>query len=143
MSWWQRNWKWFLPVGCATLAALAVAAAAGLLWLVSLGIRSSGAYEEALARARADCELQAALGAPVEPGWLVSGSVDVTGPSGQADLAIPLAGARGSGTLYLTATKTAGRWAFELLEVEVEGRDARIDLRGEDRRPCEEPNGDD
>jgi hypothetical protein len=138
MSWWQRNWKWVVPVGCATLVVLAAAAAAGLLWLVSLGVRSSGAYEEALEQARADCEVQAALGAPVEPGWLVSGSVNVTGPSGQADLAIPLKGPQSSGKLYLAATKTAGRWTFEVLEVEAPGRDDRIDLLAGDRRRCNE-----
>lgn len=137
MSWWQRNWKWVVPVGCATLVVLAAAAVAAVLWLVSIGMRSSGAYAEALERARVDCEVQEALGAPVEPGWFVSGSVHVTGPSGEADLAIPLRGPQGSGKLYSTATKAAGRWSFEILEVETPGREDRIDLLAGERRRCD------
>ncbi len=136
-SWWERNWKWFVPVGCATLLLLVAAAVAALFALILGAVRSSDAYAQGLARARGDCEVQRALGAPVAPGWWVGGSVNVTGPSGNADLSIPLRGSTGSGTLYLTATKAAGRWSFAVLEVEVAGRAERIDLRADGRARCD------
>ena len=72
--------------------------------------------------------VHADLGEPVKAGWLVSGNVNVNGPSGEANLSVPLSGPHGKGTLYLTAHKRAGRWEYEVLEVEVEGRQDRIDL---------------
>jgi hypothetical protein len=135
-SWWERNWKWFVPAGCFALLLLSAAAVAGLLGVVSQAMRSSDAYRLALESARDDCGLQGELGAPIRPGWFVSGSVNVSGPAGDADLAIPLRGAAAKGTLYVVAEKSAGRWTFERLEVEVAGRADRVDLRDASRPRC-------
>ena len=61
-------------------------------------------------------------------GWFLTGSINVSGGTGQADLAIPLRGSVADGTLYVVAEKRGGRWTFELVEVTVEGRAERIDL---------------
>jgi hypothetical protein len=91
-------------------------------------IRSNEAYIEALERARTSPAVIEELGEPVEPGFWVGGSVNSSGPSGEADLMFPITGPDGSGTVYLQATKSAGIWSFERLEVEVEKRSGRIDL---------------
>ena len=131
-TWWSHNWKWVVPVGClAPILLVAVIVTAAFSFL-----KSSGPYTLALDSARADCEVRAALGAPVTAGWSVAGSMNVTGPSGHADLSFPLHGSRTSGTLYVTATRAAGRWRFDLLECEVAGRTTRIDLLGKNRERC-------
>lgn len=127
-SWWQRNWKWAVPVGCLGAVAFTGAFIVGLGFVVVFAIRSTGAYSEALAMARANPEVVAELGEPIEAGWFVLGSVNVTGSSGEADLSIPLSGPKNTATLYVIARKRAGVWEFELLEVEVKGREDRIDL---------------
>jgi hypothetical protein len=114
-----------LGCGCVLLLVLFVGS---LLFVVTRAMKSSGAYEEGLARARRNSDVVAAMGEPLEPGFFVSGSVHISGPSGDADLAIPLSGPRGTGTLYVTAVRKAGRWAMEILEVEVDGRPGRIQL---------------
>jgi hypothetical protein len=96
--------------------------------IVAISMRSSDAYRDAMARASTDPAVLRELGAPVESGWFISGSVHVTGPSGTADLAIPLVGSVRKGTLYAVGTKAAGLWTFSTLEVEVEGNPARIPL---------------
>lgn len=127
-SWFARNALWVVPAGCLGLLA-ALAAFAGLvLTLVMGGIKSTDAYHEAVDRASASPLVHTALGEPVKIGWFVSGNVNVSGPSGEADLSIPLSGPQGKGTLYVTARKQAGRWQYQVLEVAVEGRPARIDL---------------
>ncbi|MDQ6808418.1 MAG: cytochrome c oxidase assembly factor 1 family protein, partial [Verrucomicrobiota bacterium] len=54
----------------------------------------------------------------------------VEGTSGKADMTIPISGPHGSGTIYAVATKTAGRWIYSILEVEVKVRNRkdRIEL---------------
>jgi len=93
--------------------------------------KHSDAYQVALARARTSPGVVRELGEPVEPGWWVSGSINVSGPSGHADFETPLHGPSGRATLYVTAEKEAGRWHYKVLEVAVEGKNDRINLLSE------------
>jgi hypothetical protein len=132
-SWWSRNWKWALPVGCL-LPLLLCGGGAVLFVFVIYGavtgaIKSSDAYSEGMARARANPEVVAALGEPIESGFWISGSINVNGPSGDVDVSIPISGPKGSGTLYIAGTRSAGRWQYSTMAVEIPGRASRIDLR--------------
>src|SRR5687768_5497297 len=105
VEWWNRNWKWVLP-GCGCGLAVVVAVfVAGLLAFTTWAMRSSGGYQQALARVQADCEVRELLGTPVEPGWFVSGTTSTTGPTGRSELSFSVKGARGRGTVYLIANK--------------------------------------
>ena len=135
-SWWSRNWKWALPAGCLILLVpplLLTGFAGGIIAIVFGSIKSTDVYEEALARAQAHPAVIEALGEPVEDRWWVSGQINATGSSGSADLAIPLRGSKGTATIYAVASKSAGRWEYHTLEVEVEGRPERIDLLAAER----------
>lgn len=127
-NWWQRNWKWVVPGGCVTLLLLFGLFVAGIVGIAFKAMKSSDVYREAVARATANPAVREALGEPIRTGWSLSGNIEVTGPSGRADVSIPLKGSRRDGTVYAVATKSAGRWSYDLLEVEVEGQGGRIDL---------------
>ena len=127
-TWWGRNWKWFVPTGCMTLLLLVVVFVVSIVFVVFTALKSSDVYQTALARAKADSRVTAALGSPIEAGFFVSGSTHVTGPSGEAELSIPIAGPNGKGTIYAVAEKSAGKWSFSKLAVEVQGTGKRIDL---------------
>ena len=58
----------------------------------------------------------------------MTGSVQSTGPSADASLAIPLSGPKDAGTLYVEGRKSAGVWRYSVLEVEVESTGRRIPL---------------
>jgi hypothetical protein len=128
-SWFGRNWKWVVPVGCLSVIAAFVVFLAGIVFVVFGFLRSSDVYQYALERASSNAAVIEALGEPVAPGWYLMGSIEVQGASGQADISIPIAGPRGNGTIFASARKTAGRWDYQVLEVEIEGREERIDLR--------------
>ncbi|MFN7942813.1 MAG: cytochrome c oxidase assembly factor Coa1 family protein [Thermoanaerobaculia bacterium] len=123
-----KPWVKWVVLGCSGLLLLVVLGIAACFSLVVGAVKQSGAYQEALEKARATPAVIDALGSPIEPGYFVSGSVSVEGGSGEAKLSIPLSGTKGKGTLYAEATKRADRWQFSLLELEVEGRSERIDL---------------
>lgn len=91
-------------------------------------MKSSDVYKEALARAEASPAVAEALGTPIKAGYFTSGNINVNGPSGNADLSIPISGPKGKGTIYVEAGKSADRWSFSLLEVEIAGTQERIDL---------------
>lgn len=120
-NWWQRNWKWFVPVLATLLLALFAAFVFGIISLIFGAIKSSGPYQHAITRAQSDPAVIAALGEPIRAGWLVQGNINVNGASGDADLAIPLDGPRADGTLYVVAEKRAGEWRYDTVAVNVEG----------------------
>ncbi|CAB1063537.1 hypothetical protein D1BOALGB6SA_8320 [Olavius sp. associated proteobacterium Delta 1] len=126
-TWWQRNWKWFVPTVLGSVALFA-----GFIVLIVTIVfgmmKSSDAYKEALAMTQADPYVQEALGYPIEEGLLVMGNINVNGSSGHADLAIPVSGPEGNGTIYVVASKSAGQWAILRLVVDIKATNERIDL---------------
>ena len=127
-SWWQRNWKWFVPVGCLGLLVLFTGFIALIVSVVFGILKSSEVYQVALDTARSEPAVEMALGTPIEEGLFVMGNINVSGSSGNADLAIPISGPEGEGTIYAVAEKSAGQWAFSILEVEIKTTGERIDL---------------
>jgi hypothetical protein len=133
-NWWSRNWKWFVPVAVLSGVALLAGFVFAVVSLVFGVTKSSDAYQEALSRAKASPAVISALGSPIKEGFYVSGSINVSGPSGDAKLAIPVSGPKGEGTIYLEAKKSADVWSYSLLLVQVGQTKQRIDLLREKRK---------
>ena len=111
---------WFrLVVSPST--ALAVLFVVCITFFVFSILKSSDAYKTAVSRAKSDQHVVAALGTPIQEGMFTSGKSNVNGPSGDADLAIPISGPNGKATIYAVATKSAGEWTFSKLIVKVDG----------------------
>ena len=101
----------------------------GLIMMTVFGaMKSSDAYKTAVARAQADPRVTNALGTPITTGMFTTGSVNVSGPVGSANLAIPISGPNGNGTIYAVADKVAGQWKYSTLSVEIEKTKQQIDL---------------
>ncbi len=127
-EWYERNKRWAVPVGCLVAILVIVGFFGGIFFIAFSAFKYSGVYVESLTRAHASLAVVQALGEPIEEGFFVFGSIHVNGPSGEADIAIPISGPKGSGTIYAVATKSAGIWHFELLEVDIKSSEDRIDL---------------
>lgn len=127
-NWWNRNWKWFVPVG-GLGAIILLALFCALIAYIAFGfVKSSGVNKEAIAKAKMDSGLMHALGSPIKEGIFVTGNMKISGASGQADLTIPISGPKGKATLYVLATKSADKWKFSTLEVAISGSGERINL---------------
>jgi hypothetical protein len=116
----SKKGKWIvgISVGVAVLLIFGVFAIIG----------NSEVCQLALQRAQSSPVVIERLGQPIERGLIVSGSIETSGPSGHADVAIPVSGSKAKGTLYAVGVKSAGIWKFETLQVEVEGDSNRVDL---------------
>ena len=124
-SWLGRNWKWLLLV---TFLGMVVFAG-GIFALIMGGMRSSDVAQAVVARAQANPAVVQRLGAGIDEGWMMSGSINVAaGGSGDADLAVPISGPKGSGTVYVTARKVAGAWDYSQMIAAIEGSGEKIDL---------------
>ena len=124
-----RNKLLAIAMGCVGLLVVASLVAGGMLLAIAFAaLRSSDAYQLALSAATHDPSVAAELGTPVQAGWFTMGRVTVTGPSGDASLAIPVSGSRRSGTINVSGQKSGGRWTFSVLNVDISGRPTPIDL---------------
>jgi Cytochrome oxidase complex assembly protein 1 len=127
-GWFGRNWKWFVPVGCLSMVLVVVAVVAAVIYFAFGAMKSSEVYQEALTKTKSNQAVVRELGEPIEAGWQISGSFNVSGDSGNADVKIPVSGPKKSGSIYATAIKRQGKWDFSALEVEIEGESKRINL---------------
>ena len=136
-NWWGRNWKWFVPVGCLGTLVL-FAGFIGALWFGITGImKGSESYQMAVTAAKENPKVIELLGQPIREGSLVSGNINEAGPSGHAELQIPLVGSKNNGNLFLVANKVMGKWAIQNLVLEVESTKERIKLV---ETPASQPN---
>src|SRR5437868_3379313 len=102
-GWWSRNWKWFVPVGCLTLLATCGCCMGGIFFTGATAVSRSRAYQEALTRAKADPDVQKALGTPIEAGWMNQFSSVSQGGQTRTEARIPLKGPKGEAALFVRA----------------------------------------
>jgi len=102
-------------------------------------IKSTAVYQQAVARAKADSRVTAAIGTPIREGWFISGTTHVNGASGKSDLSIPIHGPNGEATIYVNATKSAGEWRYRNITVKIAKTGEKIDLTRSPEQPQSEP----
>lgn len=117
-----------MPLGCFSVVLLFLLFVGSILVIVFSAMKSTDVYKEALSRAKADPAVIEALGSPIKDGLLISGNTNVNGASGETNLAIPISGPKGKGTIYVSANKSLGKWIYSGLVVEVGETHQRIDL---------------
>lgn len=124
-GWWQRHWKWAVPLLSLAMLALAAGVVYLVVSMIGKGMRDNDAYRIAFEQARTDPRVIAALGEPIEHNGFLSGRMVA---NRYADLRIPISGPRGEGAIYLEALTRTGVWKFASLAATPDGSDTPIDL---------------
>ena len=112
--------KWG-AIGCGLLAILGAIGIAVVVVIVFGAIKSTDAYKEAKNRAANDPRVIAAIGSPVQAGFLVSGNVNVKNSSGDADISFSVSGPKGKAAVHAVATRSAAGWRYSELTAKPEG----------------------
>jgi hypothetical protein len=115
-----KHWKRALAISLGFAVLLIVIAFA----LVT----DSDVSKLAFAAAQANPTVRQRLGEPVKRGFFTSGNIEISGPSGHADIEIPMSGPKGTAAVYAVATKSAGLWKLDVLQAEFNGNPERVDL---------------
>jgi len=123
-SWLRRNWIWLV----ATLFLGMLVFVFGIFALIMGVVRGSTVAKDSVAKAQSNATVVQRLGTPISEGWLLSGSVNVSSGTGDANLAVPIDGPKGKGTVYAVAHMNEGIWTYDKLQVAIEGSSERIDL---------------
>jgi hypothetical protein len=112
----------WIVLGLLGVAAVGIVVFVLAIVFVVFGtIKSSDAYQQALARATSSAEVKAELGEPIVDGWYVLGNIEVNNDTGRADIRFPVSGPKGSGMVEAVATKRSGVWVFSRVGVQVDG----------------------
>lgn len=75
-------------------------------------MKNSEAYKFAMQKINTNPEITQILGEPIESG-IMQGSIQTSGPSGEANISIPLTGSKTEGTAYVEAIKEMGVWKIQ------------------------------
>lgn len=116
----SKYWKRYVAIA----ACFAVLLFGG----VSLTLGDSEVSKMAVAAAESNLVVKQRLGDPIKRGFFTSGSIEINGSSGHADLEVPISGPRGKATIYAVANKSAGIWKFETLNVAFDDASPRLPL---------------
>lgn len=119
----QRKWAWWGLV----LVTLLVLFFIGLFGAIFASLKSSEAYKLSVHALNADRSAVEMLGQPISTG-IPSGSVNVSGPGGEATLSFNAEGPKGEGTVYVNATKSLGQWKIDEAVLENTKTGERIDI---------------
>jgi hypothetical protein len=119
----QRNW----------------AIAGALVWIGFIGLFAlifipffwffghSEAYRTAVAALNANPVAINALGTPIATGFPF-GNISIRNDTGRAQLSFSAKGPKAEGTVYVDETLRSNHWVIVRMQLEIKGRDGRIDL---------------
>ena len=106
-----------LAIGCSVIILLGAAATIALFVFVFSVIKRTDVYREAYHRASTNPRVIAALGAPIEKGWWVFGSVHIENDSGNADFNFPISGPKAKARVHVAASFNGNSWTYSELVV--------------------------
>ncbi len=143
-EWAWRNKRWESPeqfrriqqywaaIGAVLFigSILLVTLFAGIFFFVMSMMKNTDAYQLAMAQVRQHPQIIRHLGSPIKTGYFLQGKVNISGGSGRARLTIPVEGPKGSGDVYVEATKRLGQWQLQALVFQADNGE-RIDLLDE------------
>lgn len=105
-----------------------------LLSFVGGKLRESEPYQYAMAAAQRDPAVSEALGSPITAGSFVTGSFNESNLGSSYQLAIPISGPKGKGTLHVAADRAGGEaWSYRTLHVVVPATKQTIPLNKTER----------
>jgi hypothetical protein len=121
-----------VPIALIVSIALVLCIGLGvsIVFFVAGIMKSSAAYAEGMKQLINHPEAVAYLGEPIESGFFVSGNINISGPTGNAQIAIPVSGSKQAGTVYVQGQKSMGKWHFPHVLFRGKQDDREIDLIG-------------
>ena len=132
-SWFQRNWKWAVPVGgcgcgCLVVILLFVFGIGATIFGLSKAFDDSTPVKYATELASNNPDVIENLGESIEKNGIPSGNISLSNDNGEIDFSIPVKGSKGEGTIVIRGIKTDGNWVYEDLYVLIKETQEQINL---------------
>ncbi|QXP59004.1 cytochrome c oxidase assembly factor Coa1 family protein [Olleya sp. HaHaR_3_96] len=123
-SWWNRNWKWFVPVSGILLIIISVFISFGMSGIVSdltQAYSDTELYEKALEKVKSDQKVTELLGeiAPIDNLAILEGDIYYTNNNQTVNSTIRLKGTKGKARMDITADKINNAWEYKIINVRI------------------------
>ncbi|QTV06755.1 cytochrome c oxidase assembly factor Coa1 family protein [Faecalibacter bovis] len=120
-SWFNRNWKWAVPLGClSTIGLFFVLLFGGLFFGVSKMMSSNDGTTQAVSIINQDQNVKEKLGENIETDGIFSGNISTSNNTGEMNISVPVKGSKGTGTAIIIAEKEFGKWNYEKIAVQID-----------------------
>ena len=127
-SWWQRNWKWFVPTGCFTLLALVSIFAVIIYFSVTSAMQQAQPFIDGYTNAITNTYVQETLGEPIELGEMSEEAILIQKDAITTDMYIPVKGSKSNGTIHVIGKKYNDEWEYSEITIFIEATEETINL---------------
>lgn len=132
-SWFQRNWKWAVPVGgcgcgCLVIILMFVFGIGATVFGISKAFDQATPIKYATELAFSNPKVIENLGDVIEKKGIPSGNISLNNDNGEIDFTIPIKGLKGEGKIIVKGLKLNGEWAYEDLYVLIKESQEQINL---------------
>jgi len=114
--------------GCTALILVVVAVIGVIVFGVFGLLKKSQPYADSIAAVKANPAAVEALGEPIKPSFMVSGSINFENGDGTAEMRIPVSGPKAEGSIQVEGTKDGSGWTYPVWELRVDGMPEAIPL---------------
>lgn len=127
-NWFQRNWKWFIPIGCLSSIVVVALFVTILFSGITSILKDSHVYKHTMTVTKENQLVIEKLGNNIQQDGTLIGSIATSNNRGNAILKIPLKGSKGSGFVQVIAQKENNAWIYTMMDFHEKGSGKTIDL---------------
>lgn len=123
-TWWQRNWKWVVPVCGMLLISIIVFFTSGMGGIATdfaQAYSDTELYEKAINKAEADPRVQELLGKiqPIDKTAILEGEADYSNNDQTVNSTIRIIGAKGKARMDITAFRKNNEWVYSKINIRI------------------------
>ncbi|MDT0295067.1 cytochrome c oxidase assembly factor Coa1 family protein [Mesonia ostreae] len=123
-SWWNKNWKWFLPVSMLILIVAAVFFSSGIAVITNnyaQAYSDEDLYQDALKHVQSNPKAVEVLGEiqPIDKLAILEGEVQYSNNNQRVNSTIRIVGMKGKARMHILANRVQGKWNYERILVRI------------------------
>ena len=122
-SWWNRNWKWLVPVsGILLIFAILISSGMGRIGAdLAKAYSDTELYENALKKAKSNQKVTELLGEikPIDKLAILEGEVHYTNDNRTVSSTIRIKGSKGKARMDIIADRINNKWSYKKINVRI------------------------
>lgn len=127
-TWWQRNWKWFVPTGCFSLLVFVAVFVVIAYFSVSSRMKQAEPFIEGFKSALTNSYVKESLGTPIVLEKVTEEDIVIEEGAESVDIYFPIKGPKGTGEIHVVGKKKNEEWIYSEISIYLEPSKETIDL---------------
>lgn len=123
-NWWNRNWKWFVPLSGLLLVMISIFISSGMGQIganLAKAYSDKELYENALNRVKSDQKVIELLGEiePIDKFAILEGEVQYSNDDQTVNSTIRIKGVKGKARMYILADRMSNEWQYKKINIRI------------------------